>query len=241
MTFNSYGGPKVDPQTVKKGEKATKPKDLEVKGYTFLGWCSDALCKNFYDFEQPVNADITLYAKWKKGEDSEQETGVTYSIVGSTPLTWVKNSIKAVTITVKRSEDDASCFSHFTGVEIDGKELTKDTDYTAVSGSTVVTLKTAALRKLSTGDHTVTVNFDDGKAETKLTVTNTSGGSSSSQSGSGSGSASAKNTSKTKAAKTADTANVGAWLTIAAAALILMIGILNRERKAVRHFHHSRK
>lgn len=53
---------------------------------------------------------------------------------------------------------------------IDGKALTKDKDYTAVKGSTVVTLKAAALESLSDGKHSVAVTFDDGKADASLTI-----------------------------------------------------------------------
>ena len=42
--------------------------------------------------------------------------------------------------------------------------------YTAVKGSTVVTLGADALEQLSEGEHTVTVEFDDGEAETAITV-----------------------------------------------------------------------
>ena len=65
--------------------------------------------------------------------------------------------------------DDDTCFSHFTSVQIDGTTLATG-DYTAVAGSTVITFKPAALEKLSTGTKTVTINFDDGKATTNLTI-----------------------------------------------------------------------
>ena len=42
--------------------------------------------------------------------------------------------------------------------------------YTAVKGSTVVTLGADALEQLSEGGHTVTVEFDDGEAKTEITV-----------------------------------------------------------------------
>ena len=74
-----------------------------------------------------------------------------------------------MTITVKRSVDDNTCFSHFTGVQIDGKACAAG-DYDAKAGSTVVTLKAATIENLSTGAHTITVLFDDGKVETKVTV-----------------------------------------------------------------------
>jgi hypothetical protein len=70
---------------------------------------------------------------------------------------------------VKRSADDASCFSHFTELRIDNA-IVPPANYEAKSGSTVITLKTSYLETLSAGTHAVLVNFDDGKAETTLTV-----------------------------------------------------------------------
>ena len=43
-------------------------------------------------------------------------------------------------------------------------------DYDAKAGSTIVTLKAATIENLSVGTHTISILFDDGKAETKLTV-----------------------------------------------------------------------
>ena len=83
--------------------------------------------------------------------------------------TWKQGSGETYRITVNRSVDDGKCFDHFTGVSIDGKALASG-EYTAVRGSTVVTLNAGTLEKLSVGSHTVTVNFDDGKAETTVTV-----------------------------------------------------------------------
>ncbi len=93
-----------------------------------------------------------------------------YTVVSGAGGTYVLDSGKDYTLTVKRNVNDGSCFDRFTGVELDGQELTKETDYTAVKGSTVITLKASTLNSLSEGDHKITVNFDDGKAETSLTV-----------------------------------------------------------------------
>lgn len=38
------------------------------------------------------------------------------------------------------------------------------TDYTAIAGSTVVSIKASTLEKLSKGGHTITVTFKDGTA-----------------------------------------------------------------------------
>ena len=77
-----------------------------------------------------------------------------------------KGSFGSITITVKRSEDDASCFGHYLGTLIDGNPV----NVSAEAGSTIVTISADTLEKLSTGTHTVTVKFDDGQAETKLTI-----------------------------------------------------------------------
>jgi hypothetical protein len=93
-----------------------------------------------------------------------------YTVTSGAGGTYTLDSDKDYTLTVKRNVNDGSCFERFTGVKLDGKELTKDTDYTAVKGSTVVTITASTLSRLSEGDHTITVSFSDGKAETALTV-----------------------------------------------------------------------
>ena len=75
-----------------------------------------------------------------------------------------------IVITVNRDPDDAVCFDHFSGVEIDGKALVSGTDFTAAKGSTVITIKSGTLETLAEGEHTVKVLFDDGEAETKITI-----------------------------------------------------------------------
>lgn len=95
-----------------------------------------------------------------------------YIVVSGGQSLWKKGSEKEITLTIKRSEADDTCFSHFRSVQIDGTELVRDTDYTAKAGSTVITVKAACLEKLHEGEHTLTVDFDDGKAETTFTVKN---------------------------------------------------------------------
>ncbi len=71
---------------------------------------------------------------------------------------------------VKRSVNDAACYSYFTAFSIDGKEMARGMDYTSHSGSTVIDIEPSALEKLAIGEHQVTVYFKDGKASTKLTI-----------------------------------------------------------------------
>ncbi|MBQ3384534.1 MAG: CotH kinase family protein [Erysipelotrichaceae bacterium] len=96
---------------------------------------------------------------------------ITYTVSEGTDSAWKKGSTGTLTYTVKRNQQDETCFAHFTGVSIDDTLLAKDKDYTAVSGSTVVTLKAETLNKLSEGTHTVKLTFDDGETAVSLKVT----------------------------------------------------------------------
>ena len=91
-------------------------------------------------------------------------------MVSGADETYILDSGKDYVFTVKRNVNDGHCFEHFTGVDLDGKTLTIGMDYTAVKGSTVVTIKSAVLNRLSVGPHTITVSFDDGEVEISLTV-----------------------------------------------------------------------
>ncbi len=63
VTFDSYGGSKVDPQVVEYGLYAQEPEEPTRKGFTFAYWYLDDE-NEAYDFENtPVTADITLTAK----------------------------------------------------------------------------------------------------------------------------------------------------------------------------------
>ena len=91
-----------------------------------------------------------------------------YTVTAGGDSVWTQGG-GALTITVKRSPDDSECFARFAGVMIDAR-LLEAGEYSAVQGSTVVTLKAATLQALSVGRHTVTLRFDDGQVDTSLTV-----------------------------------------------------------------------
>ena len=64
--FDSDGGSKTENVKVKSGTKVNKPKDPTRSGYKFIEW---QLNGKAYDFDDAVNADIELVAKWKKNEE----------------------------------------------------------------------------------------------------------------------------------------------------------------------------
>ena len=88
---------------------------------------------------------------------------VTYKFIEGANGSWTKNSGKNLSFKVNGE------FSRFTGVKVDGTLIGND-KYTAVSGSTVVTLKKDYLETLSVGKHTLSVVYTDGECTTEFEV-----------------------------------------------------------------------
>lgn len=68
VTFDSDGGSEIATQTVPAGSTVAEPVAPTKTDYVFDGWYSDSELTTEYDFSTPVNADITLYAKWAEEE-----------------------------------------------------------------------------------------------------------------------------------------------------------------------------
>lgn len=86
-----------------------------------------------------------------------------YEIVKGDGSKWQKGTKAGLSFTA-----NGAC-SKFTGIEVDGKAVDEN-NYKAVSGSTIITLKPEYLETLSTGEHTLTVKYTDGKASCKFEV-----------------------------------------------------------------------
>ena len=200
VKFESNGGSRVSDQLVQSGKTAAEPKDPTRDGFEFAGWYSDKALTKAFDFKTPITANITLYAKW--------EEGVKYTVDAISNATVTKGKTASLTITVKRSPDDEECFEHFSAVEVDGKELVKATDYSAKAGSTVITFKNAYLNKLTSGTHTVTILFDDGKVSARIVVKAGTGGGGS------------------RAARTGDESTPGLWIALLAGSAVVLAGIV---------------
>jgi uncharacterized repeat protein (TIGR02543 family) len=66
VTFDAANDKTPAVVEVKKGEKVAKPTNVpEREGFTFKGWFNG---EEAFDFEKPVEADLTLTAKWEKVE-----------------------------------------------------------------------------------------------------------------------------------------------------------------------------
>ncbi|MBQ6551147.1 MAG: InlB B-repeat-containing protein [Lachnospiraceae bacterium] len=67
VKFDGNGQVVVIPyQYLHYGEKIEQPENPTYQGWAFGGWYTEAACINEYDFDTPVTADITLYAKWTR-------------------------------------------------------------------------------------------------------------------------------------------------------------------------------
>ena len=132
-----------------------------------------------------------------------------YQITAGADGVWAQNSADGLTIT---SNGD---FAKFTGIKVDGADVAAE-HYTAVSGSTVVTLNAAYLQTLTQGTHTFTMVFTDGEVSTNFTV-------------------SAQAAGNTMAApQTGDNSNAVMWIVIAVAAAGAMAGavVFAQKKKA---------
>ena len=86
-----------------------------------------------------------------------------YKIIEGANGSWTQNSDGTLTF---RANGE---FSKFTGVKVDGKLIDRE-NYTAKSGSTIVTLSKDYLATLPVGNHSLTVVFNDGECSTDFTV-----------------------------------------------------------------------
>ncbi|WP_075878380.1 hypothetical protein [Merdibacter massiliensis] len=79
-----------------------------------------------------------------------------YKIIQGNGSKWTFGKDDTLTITAN------GAFSKFTGILIDGNYVAPS-NYTAVSGSTIITVQSSYLKTLSAGNHTLTVLYTDGK------------------------------------------------------------------------------
>lgn len=76
VTFATNGGSDIEQQTAQYGETLTRPADPVREGYRLEGWYSDIDMQDPWDFDQDVvRGNMTLYAKWVKGEPDPSQPG----------------------------------------------------------------------------------------------------------------------------------------------------------------------
>lgn len=201
ISFEANGGLKEsvpDNISVPKNEEFRLPdtKPAWDGQHDFLGWSTD------YQATEPTwkagdtvsfNEDTTLYAIWNAH----------YKVIEGANATWTKASGKTM-----RFASDGN-LEYFKELKIDGKPLTDGVKIS--SGSTVADISSAAMEKLSVGDHTITFVYKDGEASAKFSV------------------AAHRNTPKT-----GDTENPVLFIVMIIISLMGMIGIILIKRRGLK-------
>ena len=214
-------------------------------GYAFADGCAvkinDTATTNVSKTENGIFVFAVKTIKPVKPTPTPEPTP-TYEIIEGANSAWEQNSDGTLTF---RANGD---FSKFTGIKVDGNVVPAD-QYTAVSGSTIVTFSAEYLKTLSAGAHTLTVLYNDGECSTAFEVTAAQNGNGGSNTGNGgntntgnSGSTNTENTAAqaetgaaaVKEPKTGDSGNyLFVWITLLVVSGGVAAGIVvyNRKRK----------
>ncbi len=135
VEFNSMGGSFVSKQTIVGGHKVSKPQnptkqDSETERFVFENWYTSSdngttLSSQPFDFDTPVNSNITLYAKWTI-------TDITYTIKyetkhGSAPASIVIK--KDTVLTNEQLPIISAAYCTFNGWFIEDEEITVERQY----------------------------------------------------------------------------------------------------------------
>ena len=144
VKFNSNGGSSVPNQTIKKGNKATKPSNPTRKNYDFQGWY---LNDQTYNFNTEVTKDITLTAKWKFN-------GVYVNKVTLDKTSHSMNVGEKVTLTATVEPSNAT---------------NKTVSWTS-SNTSVATVSNGVVTAVGSGTVTITATADGKKITCTITV-----------------------------------------------------------------------
>ncbi len=70
ITFDTKNGNSIEKIIYKDGEAIQEPEKPNKEGYIFVGWYEDEDYTKKFDFNNLINKDIVLYAKWEKIENN---------------------------------------------------------------------------------------------------------------------------------------------------------------------------
>ena len=116
VKFDTNGGEKIDSVSVVAGGTVADPGEPEKDYENFLGWY---LGNEKYDFDTPVNSDITIKAKWEKIE---------YKVKFDTDGGSIIDRVKVYGgETVEKPADPTKADCVFVGWFVDGEEYDFDT------------------------------------------------------------------------------------------------------------------
>ena len=129
-------------------------------------------------------------------------------------------------------------FDKFQGIKVDGNLVDKS-NYTAKSGSTIVTLKADYLNTLSIGEHKIAFVYDDGEVETEFNITENNKSEDNKNVEQEKQNTSKENNKTSTTPKTGDLSNIELWqvgLAVSGILFVIILGCKIRgSRKKGRH------
>ncbi len=84
LSFDSNGGSLVDPITVVSGSTTQEPQPPIKANYIFVGWFSDQALTQAFNWNAPITANTTLYARWTA--DTSVIWTVSFNSNGGSPV-----------------------------------------------------------------------------------------------------------------------------------------------------------
>lgn len=87
---------------------------------------------------------------------------------GTDSFLWENGKDLVITVGLDAQEDES--YDHFTALREESRTFVRDDEYTAHQGSTVITIREATLKTLADGEHTFTIEFDDGSVDVKVNI-----------------------------------------------------------------------
>ena len=128
------------------------PKNPTRFGYDFEGWFAD---EDFTTAFDPASLDgsgtVPAYPNWAE---------VKYTLIEGNDLTVGGADGDEAIFRAVRNRNETTTFSHHTYVELDA-ELLNEENYTKKSGSVIIELNPEYVAKLTPGEHTIEIFFDD--------------------------------------------------------------------------------
>lgn len=174
VTFNTgEGGSAVPAATVAKDAKVAEPEDPTKEGAIFYTWFTEEACQNKYDFDTPVTADLTLYAKWVKAPAPETQTINTVSpadIVKMTATTSSDGFQFQWIFAAQIKAGDVISFKYKSNREFKSYTVRKMTGDKATSGKLVSGADYTADEEDAAGWHTFTYTVTGSPAATDIGI-----------------------------------------------------------------------
>lgn len=148
-------------------------------------------------------------------------TAVPYCVVEGINSTWTTNSTDGLAVRVN------GALEKFQSVKMDGA-IVDASNYTATSGSTIITFKKEYLASLTQGTHSITIVFTDGEAATHVTIGSASGSQPSSEQ---TATTPATPSQKDNVPKTGETDEAMVWVILSVCGFAGMLSVYGYRKK----------